>query len=325
MEKCQPLVSIITPCFNGEKVVHRMIESVLAQTYNNIEYILVNDGSTDRTEAVVLSYQEKFDKRGYSLRYIKQENKGLGGAINAGLKVFKGDYLCWADADDFFAPTSVEKRVLWMEEHTDYGVITSDAYLVKENDLFNPYGKVSQGVTDNENENQFWNLLEANSIFCCACHMIRTAFFLKINQNREIYPARRGQNWQMLLPMYYHYKRHFLDEPLFYCVESDNSMSHDETPNQQLLRCDEHEEILKHVIQSVEMKSEDWQKASEMITANYIRKRLYIAYNAGLADVADEQYKKLKAEKKLTIRDRLYWLGANNLWLKKLFNRAKRG
>lgn len=318
MKKSQPVVSIITPCFNGEKVVHRMIESVLAQTYDNIEYILVNDGSTDRSEEVVLSYQEQFQKRGYEFHYIKQENKGLGGAINAGLKVFSGDYLCWADADDFFAPSSVEKRVLWMETHPDYGVITSDAYIVKETDLLNPCRKISQGITDNENENQFWNLLEANSIFCCACHMIRSAYFLKINPNREIYPARRGQNWQMLLPMYYHYKRHFLDEPLFYCVESDNSMSYDDTPKKQLLRCDEHEEILEHVIQGLEMNAEDGEKAKSLIKVNYIRKRLYIAFNAGLADVANEQFKKLKAEGKATFRDRMYRFCANNQWVKRV-------
>ena len=322
MKKSQPVVSIITPCFNGEKVVHRMIESVLAQTYDNIEYILVNDGSTDRTEEVVLSYQEKFERRGYEFHYIKQENKGLGGAINAGLKVFKGDYLCWADADDFFVPSSVEKRVLWMETHPDYGVITSDAYIVKETDLLNPYRKVSQTVTDNINEHQFWNLLESNSIFCCACHMIRSECFLKINPSREIYPARRGQNWQMLLPMYYHYKRYFLDEPLFYYVESDNSMSHDDTANNRLLRCDEHEDILEHVIQRIAMNKEDQQKANSLIKVNYCRKRLYIAYKAGLADAADLQFKKLKAEGKLTFRDRLYRYGAKNQWVKKLIKRG---
>ena len=92
MEKA--LVSIITPCYNGAAVIGRMIESVLAQTYDNIEYILVNDGSKDDTERVVLSYQEQFEKRGYRFLYVKQENGGLGAAINAGLRVFSGDYLC---------------------------------------------------------------------------------------------------------------------------------------------------------------------------------------------------------------------------------------
>ena len=73
------LVSIITPCYNGEKHVHRLLESVLNQTYTNIELILVDDGSTDETKKIVLSYQEKFTEKKLKLNYIYQENKGLAG------------------------------------------------------------------------------------------------------------------------------------------------------------------------------------------------------------------------------------------------------
>ena len=101
------LVSIITPCYNGEKTVSRYLDSVLNQTYKNIELIFVNDGSTDNTEQVVLSYEKIFEENGKKLIYIKQENKGLGGAINTGLKYFTGDFLCRADADDFFHLESI--------------------------------------------------------------------------------------------------------------------------------------------------------------------------------------------------------------------------
>ena len=322
MDKKSPLVSIITPCYNGERTVGRMIESVLAQTYDNIEYILVNDGSTDRSEDIVLSYREKFEKRGYEFHYIKQENQGLGGAINAGLKTFRGDYLCWADADDFYAPESIEKRVLWLEAHPDFGVVTSDAYIVKETDLHDLRRRVSQGVTDNDNEHQFWNLIDGNSIFCCACHMIRSSDFLKVNPKREIYPARRGQNWQMLLPIYYHYKRFFMDEALFYYVVSDESMSKDFSVDESLARADEHEDILLHVLQKIDLTPEDRKRADARVKENYDRKRLALAFHAGLGDVADVQFKSLKASGRLTFHDRLYRFGASHKWLNHVLNRT---
>lgn len=320
MEK-SPLVSIITPCYNGEKTVHRMIDSVLAQTYSNIEYIFVNDGSTDHSEDVALSYQKKFEERGYSFKYIKQENKGLGGAINAGLKEFTGKYLCWADADDFYIPDSVKKRVEWMEAHPEYSAVTSDAYIVTESDLTRTDRRVSQGVTNNEDEDQFWHLLEGNSIFCCACHMLRASDFIETHPNREIYPARRGQNWQMLLPTYYNKKRFFLDEPLYYCVVSDGSMSSDDSVQKKLARCDEHEDILTHVLADMKTTPEDAEKARRMVKCSLAERRLYIAFYAGAADVAADQAAVLKSEKALSLKGRLLCFGARHQWAGRLMQK----
>ena len=101
------LVSIITPCYNGEKYVDRFLTSVLNQTYNNIELIFVDDGSTDKTKDVVLSFKEQFEKRGYDLIYIYQKNAGQAAAINQGLKVFKGEFLMWIDSDDLMFPSEM--------------------------------------------------------------------------------------------------------------------------------------------------------------------------------------------------------------------------
>ena len=73
-------VSIITPCFNGEGFVERYLNSILNQTYKNIELIFINDGSTDRTEKVVKSYIIKFEEKGMKLIYIYQENAGQAAA-----------------------------------------------------------------------------------------------------------------------------------------------------------------------------------------------------------------------------------------------------
>ena len=72
-----PLVSIITPGWNGKRFVHRLLDSILIQTYDNMEYIYIDDGSTDGTKDIVLSYKEKFENRGIPFIYVYKENGGL--------------------------------------------------------------------------------------------------------------------------------------------------------------------------------------------------------------------------------------------------------
>ena len=76
------LVSIIVPCYNGEKFVDRCFNSILKQDYARIQIIAVNDGSTDQSEQRILAWNDRFKNAGMQLVYIAQENKGPGGAIN---------------------------------------------------------------------------------------------------------------------------------------------------------------------------------------------------------------------------------------------------
>lgn len=273
----QKLVSIITPCYNGEKLVSRYLESVLGQTYKNIELIIVNDGSSDDTEKIVLSYKEKFEKEGMKLVYIYQKNKGLGGAINTGLKHFTGDYLCWADYDDFFRYDSVEKRVKFLEDNPQYGCVTSNANVYNEDDLENPIYKINDKFKYNEDEYQFEHHLKSESIFCCGCHMVRTEAFLDVNPDRDIFEGRRGQNWQMLLPVYYKYKRGFLDEPLYNYIIYKSSMSTgDDTEEKSIQRVNEHLEIVKNTLDRIDMVQKDRDKYFELFFTNYVVDRFDI-------------------------------------------------
>lgn len=92
----QSLISIIIPCYNVENYVSECLSSVLSQTYENLDIIIINDGSTDKTEEVIKPFLE--DKR---IRYFYQENQGLSVARNTGLDNIKGDFICFLDSDDF--------------------------------------------------------------------------------------------------------------------------------------------------------------------------------------------------------------------------------
>ena len=99
------MVSVVTPCYNGEATIGRLLDSVLAQTYTNIELIVVNDGSTDGTEDAIREYEPTLRHELAGFTYVQQDNAGLGGAIQAGLRRVTGDYLCWPDADDWLEPS----------------------------------------------------------------------------------------------------------------------------------------------------------------------------------------------------------------------------
>ncbi len=118
--KIPPLVSVIIPAYNAEKFIAETIESILMQSYPNIEIIVVDDGSTDQTSNIALKYQEK-------VRYYYQKNSG-GCAVprNIGISHSLGKYLCFNDADDLMVPNRVAAQVDFLERHPEVGLVFSD-------------------------------------------------------------------------------------------------------------------------------------------------------------------------------------------------------
>ncbi|MBU6500574.1 MAG: glycosyltransferase [Patescibacteria group bacterium] len=128
MEK-NPLVSIIIPSYNDEKYVVEAIKSALAQTYNNIEVVVVDDGSTDNTKEVLKQFAG--DRR---FKYIYQTNKWLPGARNTAVRNSQGKYIAFLDADDIFMPEKIAEHVAHFEANPDCDVSYSDEYHFKEMD-----------------------------------------------------------------------------------------------------------------------------------------------------------------------------------------------
>lgn len=106
-EMMGPLISIVVPIYNVEKYLNRCVDSILNQTYRDIEIILVDDGSSDRCGAICDEYQGK-DKR---VKVIHKKNGGLSDARNAGIKIAHGEYITCIDSDDFISPFFLEN--LW--------------------------------------------------------------------------------------------------------------------------------------------------------------------------------------------------------------------
>jgi len=118
-----PKVSVVIPTYNRAHLIRRAIESVLNQTYQDFEIIVVDDGSTDNTEKVVRSFEDK------RIRYIRHErNKGYPKALNTGITVARGEYIAFLDDDDEWLPTKLEKQTEKFEKVPDkVGLIYSGA------------------------------------------------------------------------------------------------------------------------------------------------------------------------------------------------------
>jgi hypothetical protein len=130
-----PLVSIIVPCYKQAHFLKESLQSVLDQSYEHWECIVVNDGSPDHTEAVVEKWMEK-DKR---FTYIYQDNKGLSSARNKGIKNSQGEYILPLDADDILDPYYLKKLVPVLQNDIDLGIVSCYSnffYQKKENVIF---------------------------------------------------------------------------------------------------------------------------------------------------------------------------------------------
>lgn len=117
--KDSPLVSVVIPTYNRAGLLPRAIESVLAQTYGNVEIVVVDDGSTDNTQAVLDGFRDR-------IRCIRTGNMGASHARNVGMRASVGQYIAFLDSDDSYYPYKLSLQVDWMERHPEIGMVSSE-------------------------------------------------------------------------------------------------------------------------------------------------------------------------------------------------------
>lgn len=216
MEK--PLVSLLTPCYNTAQYIHRLLNSVLTQTYSNIEMFVIDDGSTDNSAEVIKSYIDKFQDKGYALHYIYQENSGQSVAIQNGLNYVSGKYLAWPDSDDFYATNdAIEKMVDELEKSSsEYAMVRTQEQLLDESTM-SVVGINGQNVKHFEEQSLFEDCLfqQNGYYFCSGAYMVRIEA-LKNSCKWPMYMEKNaGQNWQLMLPVLWQYKCISINEILY--------------------------------------------------------------------------------------------------------------
>lgn len=128
----QPLVSIIIPTYNRGRSLLKTLESVVKQTYKNIEIVIIDDGSTDDTRNVVDKFIKEND--GYEIVYIYHENQGVSISRNTGIKASSGEYICFLDSDDEFYSQKIEKQISKIvSEYADLCIAETKTYFKEQN------------------------------------------------------------------------------------------------------------------------------------------------------------------------------------------------
>jgi len=201
--KINPTVSVIIPTYNRERLLVRSVKSVLNQTYQDFEIIIVDDASTDNTEKVVRSFNDE------RIRYVRHDkNKGEAAARNTGIKLARGKYIASQDSDDEWLPEKLHKQIDLIEKSPPHvGVVYTGFWKIEQNKkTYIPFAWVKQKQADIHQE-----LMKGNFIGCPVT-LIKKQCFQKAGGFDE--SLSNLVDWEMWLRISKHYHFSCIDEPL---------------------------------------------------------------------------------------------------------------
>jgi len=205
-------VSVIMPTFNNAKYIASAIDSVLAQTFQNFELIVVDDGSTDNTKQIMDAYL-KTDSR---IKYVYQENSG-GAARpkNTGIKIAGGIYIAVLDSDDIWLPSKLERQVRVLKKSEDSTGLVSCSFLVKKD------GKIQGKIFINQYSKQLQNIMLRDYLGPGSCVLYKKTALDKVGLFDE--NLRTSQDWEMRIRLLQFYEVSVVNQPLvIYLLHQEN-------------------------------------------------------------------------------------------------------
>lgn len=183
----QPLVSVVMPVYNGGLFLQESIDSILAQKYKHFEFIIVNDGSTDNTEAIVLS---NYDDR---IRYFRNvTNKGLIYSLNYAINRANGEYIARIDADDIATSDRIENQIVFLMSNTDYGICGTNFIQIDRK------GKLISKVSLPLSNEDAQTLLFFGNVFCHSSMMIRANLIRSFQYRSEFLVCEDYDLWSRM-------------------------------------------------------------------------------------------------------------------------------
>ena len=305
------LVSLLTPMYNTEKYVHRLLDSVLRQTYPSIEMIVIDDGSTDNSRDVVSQYMDSFKSKGYILKYAYQENSGQSLAIKNGLQMISGEYLAWPDSDDFYATDDAIARMVDVLSHSteEFQMVRTQETLVEDGTL-KPIGLFGKDANEEEPQSLFYDCLYAENgfFFCPGAYLVRTSTLYKLTSFNIYTDKNAGQNWQLMLPILYKYRCKTIKEPLYNVVVRQSSHSRGQYQGYDALET----KFASYYATQVEtlnriegMPDEEVKNHERRLKEKYARQLFKMAITANRLDRLKFQYNILKDIESVNNKDRV--------------------
>ncbi len=200
MSKDEPLVSVYITNYNYEKYIERSIESVLGQSLQDFELIIIDDGSTDQSKETIERYRQE-----ERITIIYQQNKGLNITNNVAMRVSRGKYIMRLDADDFLAPEALAEMSTLLEADEALGLVFPDYY----------YVDAKGEITGEERRHDFEKEVSLyDQPAHGACTMIRLSFLKKLGGYNESFTCQDG--YDLWLKFITHYSVNNINKPLFY-------------------------------------------------------------------------------------------------------------
>ncbi|WP_130890873.1 glycosyltransferase family 2 protein [Fusobacterium ulcerans] len=146
-----PLVSIITVCFNSEKTIIDTLESVLNQSYRNIEYIIIDGNSKDRTVDIIKSYEEEFKKKKIIYEWISEKDNGIYEAMNKGIDKANGEIIGIINSDDWYEKNAIEDIVKKYNQE-NFDMIYANLKVIKNEKIYIKKAKLRKIIST-----RYWN------------------------------------------------------------------------------------------------------------------------------------------------------------------------
>ena len=199
----RPIVSVIIPTYNRAHLIGKAINSVLSQTYQDFEIIVVDDGSTDNTREIIRSFKEK------RVKYIKKykKNRGISVARNIGIKVARGKYIALLDSDDEWLPEKLNKQIKVLQsESPEVGVVCSWSYNIDEKGNY-----ISKRCLPKKDGYIYEDLLSTNPI-SVPTMLIRKECFNRVGLFDDLLNAQ--EDWDMWIRIAKYYRFALIKIPL---------------------------------------------------------------------------------------------------------------
>lgn len=220
----KPLVTLVSPVYNTMPYLQDFLACVCQQTWRPLELILVDDGSTDDSAQCLRDWQLRLEAAGICVKLVFRPHEGQAAAFNAALPLVTGSFFTWCDSDDLMTPDSVEKKVRWLMDHPEVGMVRNNG-IVLDGDNNIPLSE-SALPEDKFCKNIFRELFLDRTYCYAGCYMIRSELFFSCYPDKRILVSPEGQNLQLLLPPASRTDCGYLDEKLHtYCRRSSGHSS----------------------------------------------------------------------------------------------------
>jgi glycosyltransferase involved in cell wall biosynthesis len=302
------LVSVVIPVYNGEQYLEKTVESILAQDYKNIELILVNDGSSDNSAAIMKALEDK-DSR---VKPFYNENGGVAYARNFGINQAKGEFVAFCDQDDLWLPSKISKQIP-LFDNPNIGLVYSGA--IAQYELYN---KQSKPGFKNKHKGDVFNQLVKINMFTCCTAVVRQTNLAQVNGFDDDRALMGVDDWHLWLKLAMVCEFDYVEEHLaIHVFHGDNYSLNDEKMHEAEIVClNKIEQIAKQY-----NKTADWTLIKQQLHVRYAKSYIF----SGLYHLAGDTFIRAhhtKSSLKLYAKGIAFKITPNIVW--KLLQNSKR-